>query len=296
MVDPIAGTPAIPDPAGQSSAPISSEAPEGNYWGYAADETPGIQRLLAEANAPTYEPEALAAPPPAAAPAMSPDERLARMETILAQQAIQPPAAQGFNEERFVQALHRFGQERESQEQRRNDDAPPVPPDPDALLVDPQALNRHMHAVAEWQGRRLMAQVAPQLATAQVISRVAGPIIANQIEVARNAAHAAAVNGGMDSRRFGELLPIAEQLIDASGLPMDQKVNMHLHGPTLLQAVRMVEATQGVPVRPSPAPPSAPAPGATRRGNAPVSERTRSAATALGIDPARIEAARRKRG
>jgi len=226
---------------------------------------------------------------------MSPDERLNRMEQILAHQAIQPPS-QGFNEERFVQALHRFGQERESQEQRRGSEGPPVPPDPDALLVDPQALNRHMHAVAEWQGRQLMAQVGPQLATAQVISQVAGPIIANQIEQARHAAHAAAVQGGMESKRFGELLPLAEQLIDASQLPMAEKVKMHLSGPTLLQAVRMVEATRGVPVQPSPAPPSAPAPAATRRGNAPISERTRSAATALGIDPARIEAARRKRG
>lgn len=311
MPDPV---PAIPDPGGPKTPPSPPDGAE-NYWGYPPDDTRGIQSLMQrvlpaegentpEPAAPAPAAPAVAAPaaaPPA--PAFDPQQLMGEIAGLRAEldrvrAAPSQPGSQPQEITRaMVQALDEFSRAREGRAAAEQALAPPRIEDPEALISDPAALQRHLDGLQNWAQtlvdtrvrgaqNELWQHVAPQLQQAAAVAQLAGPVIASEMTRARSDAKIMAKQRGIDEALFNELLPIAEATIENANLPPAQKFHMRMDGNTMLQAVEFVRNARGggVPLAPpAPAPPSAPAPSIPAVAAVPKNQYVNLAEQALGI-------------
>jgi hypothetical protein len=136
-------------------------------------------------------------------------------------------------------------------EQRRQRDyaaasyQPPTVEDPDALLTDPQALLETMGRYGDYVYRRAVSDMAPHMAGVAGMSAIAPTIIMNQMEIVAERAQASAAREGIPQAEFEQLLPMAEQIIQAGNIPQEEKLRLRLRPEAVLAAVKMARDSRG---------------------------------------------------
>jgi hypothetical protein len=272
----------MPELAVPTPPPGADAAPE-SFWGAPAADASHLERAVRML--PPEPPPAAAPAPAAATPAPAPADAatIQRLEAAIANleasRAVSPAVtadptqlARALVEAMSTAADHRNAAAATAAALQRPSLAID---DPEALISDPSALvgvlrklESDYAAYAEnlvgFTEKRVLDNLSPALQRAEVVGRVAGPVLQRQIAQAEGEAAALAARHNIPEQRFRELLPAARQAIDAAtNIPPEQKILMRLNPEAIVLAVQNAAFLTGggMPITaPSAAPPAAPLP------------------------------------
>lgn len=130
--------------------------------------------------------------------------------------------------------------------------------DRDALVADPDAVERRIHAVAQVYANRAHGNLAPRVQQAELIAQIAGPLIEAEAERVASAVRRSAIDDdGIPEDQVDGLLQAARQnLWQASGNDGGKYARFTLNPQAVRAAFRMAVDSAPAPVRRSPRAPS----------------------------------------
>lgn len=283
----------MPDPQPAIPAP---PPPVENFWGTPPHDMSGLKAMMSlevppEPPAPAPQPAAPVAVTPAAPVAIPPslpqDDRLDRIESMLAGGGLADQIANG-----FVKGMD--GLRKATPPAATPPPGPPRVEDPDALLGDANSLQNFVYGTskaaldrARWETTQALEQVQqqiqPQLQTAAALGAIGPQLLRNEMNRAVRDAEQNAVEKGISAEEFRAALPSAIEILKGTPGGDEERVKVMMDPEAILMAVGMHRFLNGG----QPMPPGQPVAASLPPG-APITPAPSGAVPILRDDHARL--------